>query len=119
MNLFGTWLVKRGTATADDIVRAIEYQWSVRPHLHKLAMKRGLLRASDVLRGLNRARETGLSFGASVVELKLLSHAQLRDLETEQRCSSPKLGEVLVELRVLSQNQLLCELERFVTSGRV
>jgi len=113
MALFGAHLVRRGVATASQIVEALARQNARRVPIDQLAITRGALTAADVLRVMDEARRTHDDFVRCSVKLGLLAPAAVADLLDAQRATGPRIGELLVEMGVLTHVTLLRELEEF------
>lgn len=106
--LFGEFLITRGLATEEQILRALDSQKKSRPYLGTMAIMEKYLTMKDVYTILNRqVHEPEKKFGQIAIELGLLDEKKLdRILNLQKERTPPHVGELLVEQGVLTKDQL-------------
>ncbi len=102
-SLFGIYLVSKGLATPDDIVRALDRQRELQPPLGTIALRHRYLTVKQVFETLNAQAQTGRRFGDIAVERAFLTTDQLQELLIIQALERPKLGQLLVEMGVFDE----------------
>lgn len=109
---FGTFLVERGLATAEQVLKAIDWQARSRPLIGRVALQTGKMSVEQVFDTLNRMPTIGKRFGEVALESGYLTEGDLAELLRLQQQTRP-LGELLVEAGALSAAQLRAALEAF------
>jgi hypothetical protein len=113
--LFGEFLIKRGVATEEQILKALDEQKKNRLPLGTVAIMEKFLGFKDVYSILNRQMaEPEKNFGEIAVELGLINQEELDRILQLQKEKNPHVGEVLVEQGVLDKERLHEELNMLV-----
>ncbi|OIP62213.1 MAG: hypothetical protein CO150_08715 [Nitrospirae bacterium CG_4_9_14_3_um_filter_53_35] len=113
--LFGEFLIKRGVATEEQIVKALDEQKKIRLPLGTVAVTNHFLSIKDVYAVLNRqVEDPEKKFGEIALELGLLTEQELDKIIELQYEKNPNIGEILVRRGVLNKERLFEELNAFV-----
>ena len=113
--LFGKFLIDRGAATQEEVLRALDEQRKRRLPLGTVAVQEKFLTYQDVYTVLNaQADAPDKHFGELAVELGLLTPEALGTLLALQQERTPHVGEILVEMGVLDPQRLVLELNAFM-----
>ena len=114
MDHFGLFLVKQGLASSQHIVKALDTQRERQMPIGKIALEYGLLDMKQVFEILNRqADEINVKFCAIALDLGYLDKQQVLFLLAIQKSRRPPIGEILVEMGVISPEQLAASLDEF------
>ena len=114
MDHFGLFLVKKGLASSQHIVKALDTQRERQMPIGKIALEYGLLDMKQVFEILNRqADEINVKFCAIALDLGYLDKQQVLFLLAIQKSRRPPIGEILVEMGVISPEQLAASLDEF------
>jgi len=108
---FSSFLHQKGVITGDQFAWAVRRQLASRPVFGKLAIQNGLLTMKQVTQVF--AAQAGAPekpFGKLSVELGFLTEEEVSELLTEQSESVVPLREILVEMGVLTQEQMDIEM---------
>ena len=100
---FGQHLLEKSLVTPDQLLRAIFHQATVNLRLGEYAVRSSLLTPAKVTAVLAAQRRTDRLFGEQAVADGWLTPAQLEALLTRQKKERVRLGEVFVELKILTQ----------------
>lgn len=111
--LFGQFLCKKGLITEQDIFNARMIQKQHNRMIGQIAQEKGWLSSQDVARILIYQEESHNKFGEISVDLAFLTGTQVQCLLMEMDESYIFFGEALVSLGVLSENEMLKNLETF------
>ena len=103
---FGSFLVKKGVATPEHIIEALDCQMKKQKAVGKIALQYRLLEMNHMFTILNRQVDTDLKFCDIAIALGFLTREQADFILSIQMSKRPKLGEILVEMGVISQQQL-------------
>ena len=103
---FGTFLVREGLATPEHIVRALDSQLEKQKAVGKIALEHRLLEMKHMFNILNRQVDTNLKFCDIALALGYLTREQVDFILAIQLAKRPKIGEILVEMKVITQQQL-------------
>ncbi len=106
MEHFGTFLVKLGMVTPEHIIQALDSQQEKQTPVGKIALEHRLLEMNHTFNILNRQADTHLKFCDIALALGYLTREQVDFILSIQMSQRPKIGEILVEMGVLSQQQL-------------
>ena len=112
-NLFGQFLLERGTIDSDQLRQALDYQRAHNRVLGELAVEKGFLDDKAISKIIEHQRLVDKDFGGIAVELGLMTRETLDELLSEQQRSHLRLGEVLVKLSYLDREKLEEELDVF------
>jgi hypothetical protein len=112
-NLFGQFLLERGTIDSDQLKLALDYQRAHNRVLGELALEMGLLDEDAISRIIKHQRLVDKDFGGVAVELDLMTEDSLNELLNQQQRVHLRLGDVLVKIELLSKVALKLELEAF------
>lgn len=113
-SLFGIYLVNKGLARPDDIVRALDRQRKLQTPLGTLALHKRYMTMNQVFTTLNVQAETGRRFGDTAVDLGFLTRDQLQELLIMQALERPKLGQLLVDMGVFDEETMQSYHEAYV-----
>lgn len=106
---FGRFLVDRGYVTQNEIEAALLLQTERNPRIGTLARERRLLKSPDICHIIDYARENGVRFGQAAIDLGHLNQREVDELLSAQSESHVYVGELLIELNLISRPQLeLC-----------
>jgi hypothetical protein len=104
---FGMYLYKQGIITAEQFVAAMELQDEQVVPLGVIAMEEGKLAVRDVLSILRVQSDLPNDrFGDIAIELGMMTKRDLAELLMQQSNRRLKIGDCLVELGILKQEQL-------------
>ena len=103
---FGQFLIDRGEVDASQIREALLYLDSKNPTLGEVAVSRCYMSARDVARVNAEQRIHDTSFGGLAVEMGLLEEHQLVEIVQDQRSQGLAVGEALVFLGYLAEDDL-------------
>jgi hypothetical protein len=104
---FGTFLVTQGFTTPEHIIQALDSQMKMQMAVGRIALKYRLLEMNHMFTILNRQVDTDLKFCDIAIALGFLTREQADFVLSIQMSKRPKLGEILVEMGVISQQQLV------------
>ncbi len=111
---FAIYLMRRGVINSDQFARAVEAQLDEQAPLGQLAIEEGTLTVREVLKVLRVQSDLPHDrFGDTAVELGLLSQQQVNDLLMLQSARRRPMGELLVDLEILTPAQLDREMQAF------
>jgi hypothetical protein len=114
MDHFGLFLVKKGLASSQHIVKALDTQRGRQMPIGRIALEYGLLDMKQIFEILNlQADATHVKFCAIALDLRYLDKQQVNFLLAIQRSRRPPIGEILVEMGVISPEQLAVSLAEF------
>lgn len=112
--LFGEFLQQTGLAKAETVAKALRVQAQERMPMGELAVRSDVLTDREVSIVLSvQARTPGRLFGEIAVDYGFLTQPEVDGLEVRQRLTRRPLGEVLVAMGVLGDEQLQRALERY------
>ena len=106
---FGLYLVRKGIITAEQLVDALEVQHAKNVPIGQLAIEERLMSARDVFHVLHfqrRRPEPWERFGEIAIKMGLITQEELESLLLLQLDRKPRLKDVLVQRRVLSQIEM-------------
>jgi hypothetical protein len=103
---FGSFLVKKGVATPEHIIEALDCQMKKQKAVGKIALQYRLLEMKHMFNILNRQVDTDLKFCDIALALGYLTREQVDFILAIQMAKRPKIGQILVENGVISQQQL-------------
>jgi len=104
---FGTFLVKKGFSTPEQIIQALDSQMKKQMAVGTIALQYRLLEMNHMFTILNRQVDTDLKFCDIAIALGFLTRDQADFILSIQMSKRPRLGEILVEMGVLNQQQLV------------
>jgi hypothetical protein len=111
---FGLYLHKKGMISAEQLVAAIELQFSTMVPLGQLALEVGVLSARDIFDVLQAQSDSPSErFGELAIELGMMNRDDLMRLLMIQTDRKRPIAEILVEQRVLSQRDAARELTEY------
>lgn len=113
VKFFGQFLVEKGLASRDDLLRAIELQESVNLSFGDLAVAMKFMSEKDVLRVNQAQRTEDLRFGDMAVKLGIISAEQLQQVLAKQKSDHLYIGEALVKVGGIRETDLPRYLEEF------
>lgn len=111
---FGSFLVRRGLLTADQVLEAVDRQNSLRPFLGRLAIEEGRLSVRQLFDTLKQMQPCD-RFDETVVRLGHLTQADLGHLYTLQSKRVPSLDKILVSMGAVNRETVKAELGNFLT----
>lgn len=114
VKLFGEYLVEKGVVTAEQLVAALMEQLCSTPLVAEVVFAHKLLGVGDFLRTMAHQHRSGLNFQAAAESLDLWTPAIEAAVLGHIRAVRKPLGEVLVEMEVLSLNDLTSSLDAYV-----
>ena len=111
---FGMFLYERGAISAEQLVAALKWQNENTPPLGQIALEEGKLDGRDVCSILRLQSDLPTDrFGDLAIELGHLSKRDLAELLYLQSNHKPSLGSCLVEMKILSEAELEKQLAEF------
>lgn len=105
----GLHLVRSGCITADQLIEAIEYREKHKPPIGQIAIQKRRLSVSDCFQVLSRQAIQAASFGRIARDLKLLTKRQVADLLLMQDEQTPSIGEALIAIGAIDEEELARE----------
>jgi two-component system chemotaxis sensor kinase CheA len=112
-SFFGAFLIKRGLVQIEHVIGALDRQVSSQIVLGQLALKLGRMSVDHVFQTLNWAWENAVLFGDAAVRLGYLTTKDVGDLIQLQRSTRTPIGAILVEMGVISHEQVEAEFAIF------
>ena len=110
--MFGAFLVSRGVASKSQIVQALDVQSRAQRHIGDLAMDENKMSSTQVFEVLTEQKEKpGQRFGVIAVRMGFIKPNDVQDLLQKQRSCRRPIGEILVEMGVMTQDHLQRELK--------
>ncbi len=105
--MIGELLVKEGYLTQKQLEHMLTLQKEQKTYmpLGTLCVKEGLL-SSQALNGILRKHKKGIRLGELLINLGVITAEQLRAALEEQKSSKKRLGEILVEMEAVSEKAL-------------
>ncbi|MDP2105604.1 MAG: J domain-containing protein [Desulfobulbaceae bacterium] len=103
--LFGHYLYYAGLTNWQTIVKALVWQRTGRPRLGEIGRRFGWLTDQDILTVLKK-RKLSDSFGASAVDLGLLTERQLSLMLYQQNKLQKRFGEYFIHHKLMTPTQL-------------
>lgn len=110
---FGNYLLNKGTLTAQQLGKALEYSQSTQVKLGVMAMNAGLMNAGQVEEVQQLQKTMDKRFGEIAVIKGYLTDAQVDDLLKAQNKGHIVLGQTLIDLDYLSLQQLEDEMQKY------
>lgn len=111
---FGLYLHRKGVISAAQLVAALEVQVKGLVPIGQLALEAGILTAKDVFTVLRGQNDAPQErFGEVAIELRLMSRDELMRLLMTQSDRKRPLSEILIEQRVLTRSQMKTQLKAF------
>ena len=107
---FGNFLLSHNVVTNDQLLAAMEYKSSHRPHLGTLAMHAGYMNANEVEHIHILQTHQDMKFGELAIQTGILTKEQVDELLNAQAPDYLALGEALVTLGFIDN----FELERLI-----
>ena len=99
---FGTFLVRRGVISSEQLLEVIARQHWERTFPGLLAVKSGMLTANVAIRVV----EAGGEFINTALEMGLLSEDQAEELASQHAKSARSLGALLLEFGLVTEDEL-------------
>ncbi len=113
--LFGEFLIRKGVATEEQVLKALDEQKKNRLPIGTVAVMDKFLSIKDVYIILNKQiQDPEKKFGEVAVELGLLTEQELEKILEIQFEKNPNVGEILVRHGVMDKERLFEELNAFV-----
>jgi len=112
--LFGEYLVEKGLVTAEQLVAALMEQLCSTPLVAEVVFAHKLFSVGDMMRTMAHQHRSGLDFQSAAESLDLWSPAIETAILGHMRAVRKPLGEVLVEMKVLSLDDLTSSLDSYV-----
>lgn len=103
---FGAFLVEKRLITPEELEAALAIQAERNPKLGRLAARHQMLTFDKVVAIHEYQMLFGLRFGEAAIALGFLNDEELAGLLEEQSLNHTYLGEILVELRILTPTRL-------------
>ena len=103
---FGAYLVSKNLISPGELEAALLCQEERNPKLGALAAKRQLLTFQKVREVYAYQIHTGLAFGKAAIDLGFLTDSEVAQLLEEQSLHHKMLGEILVELNIISPKKM-------------
>ena len=107
MRSFGEFLIDKQLATHAQLVDALIWQQQERIPVVQLILDGGLLTPAQVLQVLDYERAHAVTFEQALLDLKLLGDDQVKGLREQHVESGPHIGQVLVAMGALREEELL------------
>ncbi len=112
--MFGAFLVSRGVASKSQIVQALDIQARAQRHIGDLAMDEQRMNSTQVFEVLTEQKENpGQRFGVIAVRMGYIKPNDVQELLNKQRSCRRPIGEILVEMGVVTADQLQRELKAY------
>jgi CBS domain-containing protein len=111
--LFGEYLVQNGLASYKAVTKAWLEQRERNKSISQLAYENGMLALDDVTSINLHQQLEGKTFEETAVDMKLLTPRQVRKLKEQEAKTHVYIGQILVEMGVISEEELTRELETF------
>lgn len=119
---FGLFLVRRGTATPEQVIAALDRQTAKQQAIGRVAYDQSILTAPQVIKVLTEQADdmeaSRKRFGEIAVQQGYLDDPQVGQLLSAQRDGRPRLGDILVEMGVLDLESLGGEIDAFLAERR-
>lgn len=108
LNKLGNMLVREGLLTYDGLQRALKYQQEMENYkpLGKVCVELKLISKQELQRFLRKHHKT-LHLGEILVNMGLITQNQLKHVLDQQRVSGSRFGTLLVQSRIITQSQLV------------
>ena len=117
MSLFGAYLVHQKLATPSLIVEALDRQRVIRRPIAAIAREQRLLDMDQLFQVLNQQVDSGKLFGKIAVENGFLTKKDLKRLLFIQKSEIPHLGEILIDMGVISPAVMEGALNRYLNES--
>lgn len=111
---FGTFLIRNGAATQEQILDALNRQRRAAPFIGEVAVTSGVLDVEQVLDVLDHQTASRLHFAEQARVLGYISDEQALDLRRRQKAEFVPLGEILVDVGVLTRPRMIALLREFL-----
>ena len=113
---FGAFLIANNVITPGELEAALILQDERNPKLGRLAHRHQLLTFDKICTILELQRALKISFGEAAIRLGYLSDYEVANLVQEQTANHIYLGELLVELNIMSRTKLRKWLDAYFTT---
>ena len=111
---FGLYLKKKGIISAEQLVAALETQLTTLPKIGQLALEEGIISPRDIFDVLHaQSLSPDVKFGELAIELRLMTRNQLTRLLMIQSDRKRSVADILVEQGVLTKQQATTEMTEF------
>ena len=110
---FGEFLVSRGTITPQQLVRALASQHQRRPFIPELVVRLGMVSNSDVAFFAEDVVDGEARFLDWLKTTGRITEMDLEQIICRWRRSAPPLGEFLVELGEITEEERITSLNEF------
>jgi len=117
VSLFGAYLVHQKLATPSLIVEALDRQRVIKRPIAALAREQHLLDIDQIFQILNRQVNSGKLFGKIAVENGYLTKKDVKRLLFIQKSEVPHLGEILIDMGVISTAVMEGALNRYLNEA--
>lgn len=110
---FGDYLVEKKIITPSQLIEALAYQLEHLPSMIRLIHESGLISPSDLLQLIKTQIKQDIDLFAVLIEQRKMSSEQASDLALKQWSRRIPLGEVLVQLSLVTKDQLELHLDSY------
>jgi hypothetical protein len=110
---FGDYLIEKKIITPTQLILALVHQLEHLPSLIRLIHESGLVAPSELLEVMKIHIKQDTDILAVLIQRKKITEAQVNDLALKQWSKRLPLGEVLVQLNILTKYQLEAYLEAY------
>ncbi len=111
---FGEFLMMIGRVEKDDLIRALRLQRKRQTSLPDLAVELGMLEPEAISEVTDSiGKESGIDFIERAVGGRYLTVDQVLELKKVQTTTRPRIGEMLVELKIITGEMLRKSLGEF------
>ena len=104
--VFGRFLVEKGVVNLKMLMKALRLAKSMGARIGDLALEQGWLTAENIKAIGTEQERTRKPFGLAAIALELLTQEQVYDLLDLQKKSKGGIGEALVQLNILSAEDM-------------
>lgn len=101
---FGMFCFYLGKVSYQELIDALVWQRRQRPPLGALALLRGWLDESDIMK-INTSHHGGRRFGKKAIDLGYLSNSQVNSLLDSQSSQQSRLGQYFIDKGLLSESE--------------
>lgn len=113
VKFFGQYLLEKGKITADQLIKALDYQKSINVPIGTVALDEGFLTAEQIKKIHDEQYRTDKKFGEIAVDFGLLTNSQVEEILEKQMSRKVYLGEALVKKGFISVEELEKELKKY------
>ena len=113
VKFFGQFLVEQGVVNRDALLQAVDLQEQTNLKFGEMVVDMKLMTIAEVERVNLAQRSEDLQFGDMAVKLGIITAAQVQQVLTTQRNNHLYIGEALIKVGALSPEQLQKNLQAF------